>query len=183
MVNYSNSDYLYDLKTCNVIIKKYFSDYKNFSKDLRNIGLFGAYKGRHYWSKEKSQLNTYLWACIYTEMLLFIKRFLTNDYQNNDVSLNTTISQKDVSLTLEDVFSDSFNFDDYDDTLVLIDILKKYLKGLNGNKKIATITKLIIKGYTSSEIAVKCDVSISYVNRVKQEFKFKLKNLIKKELH
>ena len=181
---YSYKDYENDLKIVNAVIKKYFYKYKNEFEDLRQIGLVGIVRSKLYYNCLVSKPITYLWNGCYMEILNYLKHNSNVSHQHLSVSLNDYLSTKDEKTTLEDVIEDTYSFDDIDDNIVIIDTIKQYFKEYQNKKSNAfKISKYTILGYSSKEIMEKLGVSVSYINRVKQEFLAKLKIMLKKELH
>lgn len=185
MVYYSVENYKEDLKLCNAMIKRYFFKYQKEFEDLRQIGLIAQFRGREcYRNAQKTKLSTYLWSCTYLAMFDYLRRNNFKSEKLNVVSLNDSISLEDEKRTLEDVIQDTYNFDDVDDNMVILDTIKKYFKSIPDKKSNSyKISKYTVLGYSSKEIMDKLGVSVSYINRVKQEFLAKLKIMLKKELH
>ena len=181
---YSHDDYENDFKIVNAVIKKCFYKYKNELEDLRQIGFVGIVRSRLYYNRFVSKPITYFWNGCYMEILNYLKRNNFKSERLNVVSLNDSISSEDEKWTLEDVIQDTYNFDDIDDNMVILDTIKKYFKSIPDKKSNSyKISKYTILGYSSKEIMDKLGVSVSYINRVKQEFLAKLKIMLKKELH
>ena len=182
MVDYSDKLYQEDMKLCNALIKRYFSKYENELDDLRQIGLIAQLRGReNFANSQKAKLSTYLWSCAYISILDYLRKINKNSIS---VSLNDYLPTSDNKITLEDVIEDTYNFDDIDDTIVIVDTIKKYFKEYKDKRSNAfKISKYTILGYSSKEIMEKLGVSVSYVNRIKQEFLAKLKIMLNKELH
>lgn len=181
---YSSEDYNDDLKIVNAVIKNHFSNYKNELEDLRQIGLMGICRSRNYYNRVISKSITYLWNGCYMEILNYLKHKFNNSHKHTSVSLNDYLPASDNKITLEDVIEDTYNFDNIDDSIVIIDTIKKYFKEYKDKSSNAfKISKYTILGYSSKEIMEKLGVSVSYVNRIKQEFLAKLKIMLNKELH
>lgn len=185
MVDYSIETYEADLKLCNAMIKRCFSKYKNEVEDLRQVGLMAQVRGREkYELSEKAKLSTYLWTCTYISMLDYLRHNCLKNETHSNLSLNTLLPTRDGNVTLEDIIEDTFSFDDIDDSIVIIDTIKKYFKEYeNKSSNAYRIAKYTILGYSSREIMEKLGISVSYINRVKQEFLAKLKIMLDKELH
>lgn len=181
-INYSNEMYKEDIKLVNSVYNKYFKLYKNCKDDLIAIGLFTAWKCRcNYNGQDK--YSTYCCQSVFNNMLMEITR--NKQYTEDYVLFSEEItSSKESKTTIADILEDKkFNIDDIDSCIVLQQLITNYLKELSKPNKIYRITLMILKGYSSKEIAEKTNCSITYVNRVKQEFKIKLKNLINKEFY
>lgn len=183
---YCCEDYITDLKIVNAVINKCFKKDINSKvevADLRQIGLLGIVKGRNYYKNVLSKETTFYWNCAYKEILNHIKHINNLSHKNSNISLNDLLSIKDTTVTLEDVIEDKdFNFDDYTELIVIKDVLRKYIKSLPKGTNIEKITKLTLLGYSTMEIMEQLGCTISYINRIKLEFKAKLKIMLDKEL-
>ena len=181
-VNYSNEMYQEDLKLVSSVYNKYFKLYKNCKEDLIAEGLFTAWKCRCYYNK-KDKYSTFCCQSVFNRMFDLVAK--GKQYIEDYVLFSEELtSSKESKTTIADILEDKkFNIDDIDSCIVLQQLITNYLKELSKPNKIYRITLMILKGYSSKEIAEKTNCSITYVNRVKQEFKIKLKNLINKEFY
>lgn len=181
--DYDYKTYEEDLKMCNAIIKRYFKKYQYHAEDLRQEGIIGILGARERFNEQLSKKVTYLWSSCYFSMLSYIRKIIENEHEEENLSLNSPVSVNDDIVLLESILKDvDFDVDDYTEFIVIKDILKEYVNSLQKGTNIEKITKLTLLGYSSREIMEKLGCTVSYINRIKQEFKAKLKLMLNREL-
>lgn len=181
--DYTLKDFNEDMEMCNAIIKRYFSKYKNHAQDLRQEGVIGILNAREKFNEEISKKSTFFWTYCYYGMLTYVKKVIEAGHEEENISLNSVVNSRDEKSTLEDILQDKdFNFDDYTELIVIKDVLRRYVKSLPKGTNIEKITKLTLLGYSAREIMEQLGCTISYINRIKLEFKAKLKIMLDKEL-
>ncbi len=153
------------------IVKKF--DYKNVDQDdLISIGTIGLIKGVDSYSyKHGTKITTYCARCIENEILMY---FRSNNKNNKNISINEPIGfdKEGNEITILDVLK--MPKPDFAEELQIkdnIELLKKYIKCLNGREK-----EILIRRYglnntseqTQKEIAKDLKISRSYVSRIEK---------------
>lgn len=161
----ANSKFVY------FILHKYFGDLA-YDEDIQQIGFLGLWKAILQHEPEKGELTTLASRIIYNEVAMELrKRSRRNRVPM--VSLDTPIQE-------------NFNF--YADTIedlkalesiegiLLVDAINQSLKLLTKREK--DVIELSLRGMTQTEIAKCLGISQSYVSRLKQQIRKKVKPFV-----
>lgn len=178
--SYTNENYEEDCKIANYIFNLYFSSYEYLKEDLLQVALIGLCRAREKFDNKKATYSTYACKICFNEM----NRFIYNEYyQSINQSLNEKIGTDNTEELTNCIEDKSFSFEDIDDKIVIYNAVKKYFKKLKESKKIIKIKQLILKGFSTKEIIGMTDCSHQFIDKIKQQFKQELKELIHKELY
>ena len=152
-------------------------------EDLVSIGTIGLIKGINTYKLDKNiKLATYVSRCIDNEILMFLRK---NKKRLNEISLEDSINfdAEGNELKLEDVFGTE---EDIIEKEIQIKDDKKLLE--SEVKNLSDRDKNIIeeryglfgkKELTQKELALKLDISQSYISRIEKKVIKKLKSIMK----
>ncbi|MBR2138796.1 MAG: sigma-70 family RNA polymerase sigma factor [Bacilli bacterium] len=152
-------------------------------EDLVSIGTIGLIKGINTYKLDKNiKLATYVSRCIDNEILMFLRK---NKKRLNEISLEDSINfdAEGNELKLEDVFGTE---EDIIEKEIQIKDDKKLLesevKNLNDRDKNIIEERYGLFGkkeLTQKELALKLDISQSYISRIEKKVIKKLKSIMK----
>lgn len=162
------------------IIKKYYSKSKD-QEELISIGTIGLIKAVSTFNCEKgSRFATYASRCIENEILMF---FRSQKKMSGDVYIDMPIdTDKDGNaLTLMDIIADERSIADEVELVINSKQLYQYIDKCLDKRELEIITmRYGLFGYfpmTQREVAVKLDISRSYVSRIEKKALEKLKKM------
>lgn len=153
------------------IVKKYYSNNVD-QDDLVSIGTIGLIKAVNTFDSNKNfKLSSYASRCIENEILMY---FRNNKKSAQDISLNETIdSDKDGNpLSLIDIMSVNDNFTKDIEVKINSEKLISFLKELPPRERLIIELRYGLGSYkpmTQREVAVKLNISRSYVSRIEKK--------------
>jgi RNA polymerase sporulation-specific sigma factor len=160
------------------IIKKYYSNL-NDQDDLVSIGTIGLIKAVNTFDASKGiRLSSYAARCIENEILMF---FRNGKKTAQDVSMNEPIDtdKEGNALTLMDVMSTEDSIVDELDLKIKSEQLRKYIvEVLTPRERLIIELRYGLLGHTpltQREVAVRLNISRSYVSRIEKKALARLK--------
>lgn len=180
-LNYTYENYEEDLKIANFVFIKHFLRYQAMKDDLLQVAMVDLWKGRDCYDKSKGKYSTYACKICFNAMLIYIHKEFNNcaDVISVNIQLKTTSNNLTLNECLEDT---AYRIEDVEDIIVIRQVLKRYFKTLKKDSKEYKICKLVLKGNTTKEICSILQCSHQYVDKIKNQFRIQLKNMLKKEM-
>ena len=166
-----------------VFLAKRYENTKVDLEDLVSIGSIGLIKGINTFSKDKNiKLATYCSRCIDNEILMYLRK---NKKTKTDISFEESLSfdADGNELHLEDILGTDKDIvtKGLDDELDK-QLLRKELSKLDKRDKEIMCLRYGLNGYeemTQKDVALKLNISQSYISRIEKKVIKRLKSVIK----
>lgn len=150
--------------------------------EFYSIGMIGLVKGaKNYDEKLGFKLSTYLYKCIYNEMLMEIRNITSGKRIPEYVVTSISVPVED-NLTLEDMLADTTNIEELIVKKEEISILYKEISKLSKQEQMIINLSFGVNGYKKMKlkaISKMLNISQSYVSRVKERALKKLRRAMK----
>lgn len=150
--------------------------------EFYSVGMIGLVKGaKHYDENLGFKLSTYLYKCIYNEMLMTIRNNTSGkqipEYVVTSISVPTA-----ENLTLEDTFADTLDIEEEIIKKEQITTLYEEISKLSKQEQIVINLSFGVNGYEKmklKDISKMLNISQSYISRVKARALKKLRKAMK----
>ena len=156
----------------NHILKKYHAPYGIEIDDWYQTGCIGLFKASQTFDKDKSPyFSSWAAKCIYNELKLFHRdhRNKKNSFHSSFVSLDMPVKNAEEDIAVLDTVRSMWNVEE----IAVANELESYITTKSDvvNSKLATVSKMVIQGYTTNEIGK--EIAMSRSTSLKRIYKIR----------